>query len=107
MVATKEDVQRLRLILICPKKSLKVLLKKLPKSTIKCISECCLNTLKGNIPITAHQKRKLARHKHTLRKLSDKKVSFKKKRKLIIQKGGFLYGLLPIAISILSNYLTK
>ena len=56
---------------------------------IRCICDCALNVLHRNIAITPHCKQKLSRHKTSLRKLTDKKVSLNTKRK-ILQQGGFL-----------------
>ena len=42
------------------------------KETLKGICECALNVLRGNIPLTACGKRKLQKHKSSLRKLADR-----------------------------------
>ena len=64
--------------------------KNLPESVITAICECCLNTLKGVIPLTPRQKRRLARHKTQLCALANKKVSRKKKKQYLNQEGGNL-----------------
>jgi len=69
---------------------------------VHCISECCKNVLKGNVPLTPAQKVSLFRRRHKLRQLSLKKTTLKKKRR-IIQDGGFLGALLGPIISILSG----
>ncbi|KMQ81718.1 iron-uptake system-binding protein [Lasius niger] len=85
-------------------KSKKDLLKKCPNSVIKAVCECALNVLKGTVPISSHQKRKLSPYKQTLRQLAKKKVPLFKKRKLLVQKGeGFLSFILPAAISLLGS----
>ena len=68
-----------------------------PPDVIHAICECCLNLLKGVIPFTPHQKRRLVRHKTHIRALVNKKVSQKKKRRYLSQKGGgtALAALLP------------
>jgi len=63
------------------------------KETLKVISECALNDLHGNIHLTACGKRKLQKHKSSLRKLAERHVSLSAKRKIII-RGGFLLPLL-------------
>ena len=66
-------------------------------SLIDCLCECADNILRGNVPLTKLQKEKLKRNKAGLRALTKKSVSLKKK-KAILQKGGFLGSLLaPIA----------
>ena len=64
---------------------------------IKCLCECCLNLLKGNIPISQGQKKKLKKYKNPVRNLAKKSVSIKHKRK-IVQRGGFLGTLLSTII---------
>lgn len=67
---------------------------------IKAISEIALNTLNGNNKIDNKTIRKLHPYKRQMRCLACSKRSSKSKRKIIIQKGGFL----PLLIgSILSG----
>lgn len=103
MPPSKKDVSHLRILNACSPPLRKDLLKKFPKSIINCISECCLNTLKGNVPLNLKQKKTLSRHKHTLRLLADKKISIHKKRNVLVQKGGFLNILLPAALTVLTS----
>jgi hypothetical protein len=71
---------------------------------IHCVTECATNVLKGKVPLTSDQKKKLARRKHSLREISSKKTSYKRKRD-IIQSGGFIGALLTPIISILGGLL--
>lgn len=104
MTLTKEQRRQLELIQICPHKLRNNLLKKIPVSAIKAICECCLNTLRGNIPLSKHQKNKLRSHKATLRNLAYKKIPLRRKRSLIVQKGsGFLSFLIPAALTALTT----
>jgi len=57
--------------------------------------ECAKNVLRGNVPLTARQKARLRRSKNDLRLLSVKNTSLRKKRQ-IVQKGGFLGDLIDI-----------
>ncbi|KAF4530492.1 hypothetical protein B566_EDAN018468 [Ephemera danica] len=64
------------------------------------------NTLKGRVKLTPLQKRRLSRHKNTLRKLAKRGDTWKEKRKIISQSGGFLLPLLaPILGTVLSTVL--
>ena len=82
------------------KKSLKYLL---DDSTVRAISECALNLLKGKLKIDAKQKKKLGKYKNELRYLAGGKNK-KEKKKIIEQKGrGFLGFLIPAAVSLLSS----
>ena len=77
----------------------KILIKNLPESVITAICDCCLNTLKGVIPLTPRQKRRLAPCKTQLRALANRKVSRKRKKTYLTQKGGaFLPSILPAAL---------
>lgn len=96
------NVEHLKLL--CKTKSKTALLRKCPNSLIKSVCECALNLLKGNVPITPSQKKRLAPHKRTLRRLGDQKVPLFKKRRLLVQKGdGFLSVLIPAAVSVLTS----
>jgi hypothetical protein len=77
----------------------KAYLKHCSHDFIDCICECTKNLLHGNVPVTAAQYRKLKPYKQVLRRLSDNKLSNKKRRQLLVkQKGGFLGFLLgPVA----------
>lgn len=67
---------------------------------IKAIVECVINTLNGNHKLNKDEKTKLSKYKNRLRALVNPKISFKSKRKLLIQKGGFI---VPLLTSILSS----
>ena len=58
----------------------KILIENIPESVITAIYKGCLNTLKGVIPLTSHQKRRLAPYKTHLRALANRKVSRKHKK---------------------------
>jgi hypothetical protein len=73
------------------------LITKADRSLVDRLCECADNILRGNVPLAKLQKEKLKRNKAGLRALTKKAVSLKKK-KTILQKGGFLGSLLaPIA----------
>jgi len=80
--------------------------RKCDKEFLDCISECAKNVIKGNVPLTDRQKTKLRRSRNDLRALSVKKTSSRKKRR-ILQKGGFLGALLPPVLAVLSSLLLK
>ena len=77
---------------------------------IKSICEAALNLLKGNIHLTDNQKQKLAKFKNTIRRLASKS-NLSDKKKIIIQKGGFLEFLVPALISgitsLIGDFITK
>ncbi len=63
------------------------------KDLIICLCEIALNVIKGNVPLSPAQKRKLTPYKTGLREVVKKRVSLKK-RKQVFQRGGFLGTLL-------------
>ena len=71
---------------------------------IRSIAECALNLLKNRIRLNSSQKRKLKRHKETLRYIAKKNTNIKKKKRALQQRGGFLTSLLPLAISALTSF---
>lgn len=74
------------------------------KELLKSVCECAYNLLRGNISLSKTQKRKLAAKKKTLRDLTAKKVSLKRKREIILQRGGNLLSvLLPPIIQTLEK----
>lgn len=87
----------------CNKKQLVNWLKNnIDKDFIHCICECSKNLLKGKVPITSSQKKNLAKRKNSLRLLTLKKTPLKKKKR-IIQTGGFLGALLAPIVSALGG----
>ena len=72
---------------------------------IHAVTEIIYNMLKGVIELTPDQKRRLSRHKEEFRALVNKKLSIKKKRKILNQKGtgAGLAALIPIALTLLAN----
>jgi hypothetical protein len=84
----------------------KLLIDNVPANVITAICECSLNLLKGVIPVTPRQKRRLARYKTYLRDLASKKVLRKRKKLYLNQKGGnLLSALLPPVLSVLGSLL--
>ena len=87
-----------------PKARKELLEKHCTPDLVESICECCYNVLKGSVPLTRSQKDALRRKKQMLRQLALKKTSLKKKKELI-QKGGFLGVLLGPIVSVLSKVL--
>ena len=83
----------------------KALLKQLNREQVHCIAEIALNLLRGNIKISPGTKSKLKRYRKELRSLACPKTNFQKKKKILVQKGGFLGLLLKPALGILGGLL--
>jgi len=71
---------------------------------IDCVSECAKNIIKGNVPLNPAQLQRLRRDRSNVRVLASKKTSLKKKRR-VLQKGGFLGALLPPVLGVLGSLL--
>ena len=89
----------------------KKLLEGAPPRIIQLLSQCAMNILQGQIMLTATQKKKLSKHKSSLRQLASHKTSHTQKKK-ILQKGGLLPAFLlpllaPVAGSILGATVGK
>ena len=81
-----------------------ILVSHLNKDFVNCICECVLNLLQGNVPLTTQQKINLQKRKKHLRLLASKKTSLRKKKELI-QNGGFLGAILGPIVGVLGNLL--
>ncbi|KAK6175840.1 hypothetical protein SNE40_014220 [Patella caerulea] len=83
------------------------IIKNASKPVIEALCECCLNVLQGRVRLSSYQKKKrLSRHKVVLRRLVDRKVPLKQKKK-ILQRGGFLGALLGPLVGILGSVIPK
>jgi len=94
MSSLKHYKNELRAICRCKGKQRKRLLQKASGGVIRTIAQVAKNTINGNIPLSPHQKARLRRHKRTLRALSLAKSSIKRRRKILLQKGGAFLPLL-------------
>src|SRR5215475_7782503 len=70
---------------------------------LKSLGECALNVLHGNVKLGKCLKRKLQKHRVVLRKIANKRVSLDNKRKMIVQRGGFLLPLLSAVLPFLAS----
>jgi len=73
------------------------------KELVNTISEDILKVLNVNVKFSGCNTRKLRKYKTTLRKVADKLVPLSTKKKLIVQRGGFLLPLPAIANRIFSR----
>lgn len=75
---------------------------------INSITEIALNTLKGNIPYPNKTRDKLKLFKKVIRSLAKPKLSIKKKKQLLLQRGGFLPFLIaPVLTAIATELINK
>lgn len=92
----KQQVPFLRAIVKSANKNRrKDLIKHANKDQINAASEMVLNLLKNNIPVSPITMARLRPHRQALRKIGNRTVSLKKRRRsLQSQKGGRLWGAL-------------
>lgn len=83
----------------CHKKLRNSIITHSKKEQILAIAECVLNVLNGNIQIDSDTFQKLKPFNKTFKKLLNRKTGIKAKKRLIIQKGGFLQFLIPAIVS--------
>lgn len=85
-----------------------ILLKNCNSEVIKTICEIAINILNGNHKVSKHTFKHLNKNKKILRCLACPKKSINIKRKLIIQKGGFLPMLIGSVLSgVVGDLLSK
>ena len=101
----RKTFEKVRILSLATPRVRKQLVQRGGREIIDCISECCVNILKGNVHLTPKQKSCLTKHKQKLREIAKRKISLKQKKK-IIQQGGFPLGaiLAPVA-SVLASLL--
>lgn len=79
----------------------RALLRTATNSQISSLCEICLNILAGHIPLNI---KRLKKFKDTIRKLSKRSISARKKKALLVnQSGGFLPALAPVILSALAG----
>ena len=73
------------------------------KDLVNCVSECALNLLHGNVKLSDCARRKLRKYRLQLRTVVDRRVPVACKKKLIVQRGGFLLPLLTAVLPTLAS----
>ena len=102
-----ENLDFLKILSKCKKNMRKGIIMNADKELIYTLCECVLNLLNGNINISESEHNQLKPYKHLFRKLLNTNQNLKSKKKLIIQKGGFLEILLPAVISGLASIISS
>ena len=84
----------LKTLSVLPRKQRNRLLKKIDKSCIDCIRDCCKSILKGKISLKPGHKRRLRSYKSKLRAAANPSLGSSAVRKHL-QFGGFFQALIP------------
>ena len=70
---------------------------------INSVGECALNVLQVNVKLSKCAKRKLRTFRRQLRTVADRHVPLARKKKVIIQSGGFLVPLLSAVLPTIAS----
>lgn len=104
-VRLKRNLDFLRVLKKANPKQRKAIINDGNKDLILCLCEVIDNILHGTIKLSPKQKKELSKYKKVLRQLVDKKVAIKRKRRLFVQKGGFLPAILGPALGLAATLL--
>jgi hypothetical protein len=104
----KKNYHHLHVLNCCRPNQRNSFLKTCQRDFIHCLCEICYNILRGNVPVSNIDRKKLEKYKTTIRLLATKRgYSFHHKKRAIIQKGGFLPLILPTILAIASELIPK
>jgi hypothetical protein len=94
----RSNYHKLPALKVARPKLLKAIIPNCDNDLVHSVSECALYVLRGNVNLSQCKKRKLRKFKRQLRAVVDKRLSIAGKKKLIIQRGGFLVPLLTAVL---------
>ena len=101
------DVFKYLISKYCTKENQRDVIRRAKGPLINKICECILNIINGKIKLSTEDFEKLKPYKNLFRKLIAKNTKIKEKKRLIIQKGGFLQILIPAIISGLATIISS
>lgn len=100
----QRNLNWLKAIRCCSKSEKEQLLKAAKPEAVNAICDCVHNILRGNVPLTANEKKSLQSKKSILRKLANRKVKATERKKILVQHGsGFLNSILGPVLGALGN----
>lgn len=99
----KKNIHFLKVLHDSKPKIRKAILQNADKELIDTICECLHNILRGNVVVSPALKRKIHRQRANICQLHSKKCSLKRKKKILIQQGGFLPALLAPILGIVGS----
>jgi len=97
----------LHYVTTAPAKSRKIALKNASSGELCSVCEVSKNLIKGNIPVSPCQKKKLSKYKALLRTLANRRVKLETKRRLLQQGGAILPLLAPLIIPLISSLIGR
>jgi len=101
----KRNISFLRELKRAPVRKRKLLISAAKPDHLKCIAECAHNIVRGNVRISKVQQKKLKRHAKFIRLIAKKSFSLPKKKRLLVQRGGFLPALIAPILGIAGSLL--
>jgi hypothetical protein len=84
----QKNAPLLRALYKAPPKLQRAIISNAEDDFIKCLCDCCLNILEGNVKLGAKQRRLLMPHKKHIRTLAVRKVPLAQKRQLLTKQVG-------------------
>jgi hypothetical protein len=102
----RANLDELKVLKKAKPKLRKNIIKAAENDLITCLAECSHNVLNGNIQLSNKDKTALKKHQKALRELAKRKLSTSKRRRILIQKGGFLPALLGPILTVATTLLT-
>jgi len=103
MNRVKSNYHTLHVLKTAHPKLRKAIITNCNRELVNNISECILNVLYGNVKLSGCSSRKLRKYKALPRKVADKRVPLSNKKKLIVQRGGFLLPLLSAVLPAIAS----
>ena len=103
----KRNIDALRVLSKASPRLRKAILVNADSDLLFALCEIALNVINGTVRLTPGNKKALKKHQRTIRTLLSRRSSINKKRKILVQRGGFLSTLLVPAITLLTALLTK
>jgi len=94
----KSQLQFLHVLKDAKPQARRALLASADEELIKAIVECAINRLNWNHKLTIDEKGKLKKYKNRLQALVNPKISFKSKRKLLLQMVAFIFPLIASVV---------
>ena len=103
----KDHIHHLEVLSRGKPKMQRALIQAADREFMLCLCECVDNVIKGNVPMTSAQIDKLKSKRHLLRKLCNRRISLKKKKAALLQRGNGLSLLTGLLVKPLIGLMIK
>ena len=99
----KRNWDLLRVLQKAPKAQRDAIIRSSSDDLVLAICEIIVNVLNGTVRLTPAQRKKLTIYKKILRSVADRKLKSSTKKRLLIQKGGFLPAILTPVLAVVAS----